>query len=205
LTQVVFDGEYVPGNQWVNPEHPYFQESLPIPKRDVAKAKALLKEAGINGPVAIDLMVPQGPAAQAVAEVIQAMVSEVGFDIKIRITEFATSLKEAEAGEYQAFLIAWSGRIDPDGNLYVFNACKAPQNTSGYCDKEVDKLLDEARTISAPAERKEIYEKVAKTLLDEGPILYLFHRRVLIAHTVRLEGYRPMPDGLVRVVGLRLK
>ena len=205
LTQVVFDGEYVPGNQWVNPEHPYFQESLPIPKRDVAKAKALLKEAGINGPVAIDLMVPQGPAAQAVAEVIQTMAREVGFDIKIRITEFATSLKQAEAGQYQAYLIAWSGRIDPDGNLYVFNACKAPQNISGYCNKEIDKLFDEARTISDPDERKAIYRKVAETLLDDGPILYLYHRRLLIAHTARLEGYRPMPDGLVRVVGLRLK
>jgi len=195
----------MPGNQWVNPEHPYFQESLPIPKRDVAKAQALLKEGGINGPVAIDLMVPQGPAAQAVAEVIQAMAGEIGFDIKIRITEFATSLKQAEAGEYQAFLIAWSGRIDPDGNLYIFNACKASQNISGYCNKEVDKLLDEARTISDPDERKAIYRKVAETLLDDGPILYLYHRRLLIAHTARLEGYRPMPDGLVRVVGLRLK
>ena len=43
LNQVVFNGEFVPGNQWVNPEHPYFQKSFPVPKRDVAKAKALIE------------------------------------------------------------------------------------------------------------------------------------------------------------------
>ena len=67
LTQVVFNGEFVPGNQWVNPEHPYFQKDFPDPKRDVAKAKALMKEAGINGRVTVDFMVPKGPEPQAVA------------------------------------------------------------------------------------------------------------------------------------------
>ena len=59
------------------------------------------------------------------------MAAEVGIDMKIRVTEFATSLKQAEAGEYQAYLLAWSGRTDPDGNLYSFDKCKAPLNYSG--------------------------------------------------------------------------
>src|SRR6266436_4833193 len=49
ITQVVFNGEFVPGNQWVNPEHPYYQKDFPVTKRDLAKAKALMKEAGVNG------------------------------------------------------------------------------------------------------------------------------------------------------------
>ena len=56
-----------------------------------------------------------------------------------------------------------------------------------------------------PAKRKAIYADVTRIILDDNPKLYLYHRRVLIAHTARLEGYRQMPDGLVRVVGLRLK
>jgi peptide/nickel transport system substrate-binding protein len=48
INQVVFNGEFKPGNQWVNPEHPYYQKAFPVPKRDVAKAKALLKEAGVT-------------------------------------------------------------------------------------------------------------------------------------------------------------
>src|ERR1700742_374165 len=59
INQVVFNGEFKPGNQWVNPDHPYYQTAFPIPKRDVAKAKALLKEAGVTPPVAVDFMVPK--------------------------------------------------------------------------------------------------------------------------------------------------
>jgi ABC-type transport system substrate-binding protein len=55
------------------------------------------------------------------------------------------------------------------------------------------------------AQRKAVYEKLTGIILEDDPKIYLHHRRVLIAHTTRLEGYRQMPDGLVRVVGLKLK
>jgi peptide/nickel transport system substrate-binding protein len=205
INQVVFNGEFVPGNQWVSPQSPYYQQSLPIPKRDVAKAKALIKEAGVPTPVVVDFMVPQGAEPKATAEVIQAMAAEAGFDMKIRVTEFATSLKQSEQGEYQAFLINWSGRTDPDGNIYIFEKTKAPQNVTGFSNPEVDAALDEARLTSDTAKRKAIYEKAAKVLLTETPILYLYHRKVLIAQTTKLDGFVPVPDGLVRVVGLKLK
>jgi peptide/nickel transport system substrate-binding protein len=205
LTQVVFNGEFVPGNQWVSPENPYYQKKFPVPARNVAKAQALMKEAGATGRVSVDFMVPKGAETQAVAEVIQAMAAEVGIDMKIRVTEFATSLKQAEAGEYQAYLLAWSGRTDPDGNLYIFDKCKAPQDYPGYCNPEVDRLLDEARIPSDPAARMAIYEKLTKILLEDHPKLYLYHRRILIAHSAKLDGYKQMPDGLVRVIGLKLK
>src|SRR5664279_4203362 len=127
INQVVFNGEFKPGNQWVNPDHPYYQKAFPVRPRDVAKAKALLKEAGVTPPVSVDFMVPKGAETEAVAQVIQSMAAEAGFDMKIRVTEFATSLKQAEAGEYQAFMLAWSGRIDPDGNSYIFLKTGAPQ------------------------------------------------------------------------------
>src|SRR5689334_916121 len=60
LNQVVFNGEFVPGNQWVNPEHPYYQKKYPVQGRDVAKAKALLKETGVTTPIQVDFMVPKG-------------------------------------------------------------------------------------------------------------------------------------------------
>jgi peptide/nickel transport system substrate-binding protein len=184
LDQVVFNGEFVPGDQWVNPENFYYQQNFPVPKRDVTKAKA---------------------EPQSVAEVIQAMAAEIGINMKIRVTEFATSLKQAEAGEYEAYLLDWSGRSDPDGNLYSFYKCKAPLNYTGLCNADVDKLLDESRVPSDRALRKAIYEKLTRLLLDDAPIIYLYHRRTLIAHTARLEGYRQLPDGMVRVVGLTLK
>src|SRR3954467_4764939 len=205
INQVVFNGEFKPGNQWVNPDHPYYQKAFPVRGRDLAKAKALLKEAGVTAPVSVDFMVPKGAETEAVAQVIQSMAAEAGFDMKIRVTEFATSLKQAEAGEYQAFMLAWSGRIDPDGNSYVFQKSNAPQNYSAWSNPDADKALDEARLITDMTKRKAIYENMTKVMLDEHPILYIFHRRILIAHTKKLQGYKQMPDGLVRVVGLTLK
>ena len=205
INEVVFNGEFKPGNQWISPEHPYYQKAFPIPKRDIAKAKALLKESGVTLPVSVDVMVPKGAENEAVAQVIQSMAAEAGFDLKIRLIEFATSFKQAQAGEFQAFLIGWSGRIDPDGNSYVFLHTKAPQNDGVYSNPEADKAFEDARLISDPAQRKAIYEKATASVLRDEPIIYLYHRKLLIAHTTKLEGYRPMPDGLVRVVGLKLK
>jgi peptide/nickel transport system substrate-binding protein len=205
INQVVFNGEFTPGNQWVSPLHPYYQTSFPIRPRNVEKAKALLKEAGVALPVSVDYMVTKGAENEAVAQVVQSMAAEAGFDLKIRVIEFATSFKQAQAGEFQVFQINWSGRIDPDGNSYVFMHSKAPQNDGGYSNPEADKLMEDGRLVADPAERKAIYEKLTKILLNDEPIVYLYHRTLLFAHTTRLEGYKQMPDGLVRVVGLKLK
>ena len=205
LNQVVYNGVYTPGNQWISPENPYYQQRFPVPKRDIAKAKQLIQQSGARTPIAVDLMVPNNPETRQTAEVMQAMAAEAGFDLKIRVTEFATSLKEAEEGRYQAYMLNWSGRPDPDGNVYIFDKTGSPQNNSAYSNPEVDALLDEARTKEGVAERKPVYEKAAAVLLDQLPIVYLYHRRWIIAHTARLEGLKLLPDGLVRVVGLRLK
>src|SRR5579863_943013 len=57
LSQVVFNGEATPGNQWVPPDNPYYDKALPVQPRDVDKAKALLKAAGVEHP-SFTLMVP---------------------------------------------------------------------------------------------------------------------------------------------------
>jgi peptide/nickel transport system substrate-binding protein len=205
LNQVVFNGEFMPGNQWVSPEHPYYQSAFPVRPRDLARAKALLKEANVPLPVSVDFMVPKNTENEAVAQVIQSMAAEAGIDLKIRMVEFATSFKQALVGDFEAFYIPWSGRIDPDGNAYIFLHSEARQNDGGYSNSEADKLLEEGRQASDPAERKAIYEKLTRIVLNDEPRIYLFHRKLLIAHTTRLEGYRQMPDGLVRVIGLKLK
>jgi peptide/nickel transport system substrate-binding protein len=205
LNQVAFNGEFTPGNQWVSPTHPYYQQSSPIRPRDVEKAKALLKEAGVSLPVSIDYMVPKGSEYEAVAQVVQSMAAEAGFDLKIRLIEFATSFKEVQAGNFQVFQINWSGRIDPDGNSYVFLHTGAPQNDGGYSNPDADRLMEEARLTGDFAARKAIYEKLTKIILNDEPIIYLYHKNLLFAHTRKLEGYRPVPDGLVRVIGMKLK
>jgi peptide/nickel transport system substrate-binding protein len=205
INQVVFNGEFQPGNQWIGPDHPYYQKAFPIRARNVEKAKALLKEAGLTPPVGVDFLVPKGAETETPAQVIQSMAAEAGFDMKIRVTEFATGLKQAEAGDYQAYMLGWSGRVDPDGNSFIFLHSNAPQNYSAWSNAEADRALEDARLVTDSEKRKAIYAGLAKLVQDEAPILYLYHRRIIIAHTTRLEGYRQMPDGLVRVIGLKLK
>ncbi|MBA3506546.1 MAG: ABC transporter substrate-binding protein [Betaproteobacteria bacterium] len=202
IVQVAMDGEAQVGNQWVAPTNPYYAKNMPVPKRDVARAKALLKEAGVTNP-SFTLMTPTTADAQRIAQVVQAMAKEAGFDIKIQSTEFATSLDLADKGQFDAYVLAWSGRADPDGNIFSFDACKQPLNYAGYCKPEVDELLNKSRTTRDPAERRSLFEQLAAIALKDRPIVYLYHRHWLWAYTNKLGGLRTIPDGLVRVQGLK--
>jgi peptide/nickel transport system substrate-binding protein len=203
IVQVAMDGEATVGNQWVAPSNAFYAKNVPTPKRDVAKAKALLQAAGVPNP-GVTLMTPTTSDAQRIAQVVQSMVKEAGFDVKIQSTEFATSLNMADKGDFEAYVLAWSGRADPDGNIFSFAACKQPLNYSGFCKQEVDDLLTKSRTTLDPAERKKIYGEIAAILLKERPDIYLFHRHWLWAYTNKLSGLRTIPDGLVRVQGLKM-
>jgi peptide/nickel transport system substrate-binding protein len=72
LNQVVFNGEFQPGNQWVPPDNPYYVKELPIPPRDVAQARRLLAEAKQPNP-AMSLMIPNTPELLQAGQVIPAM------------------------------------------------------------------------------------------------------------------------------------
>jgi len=198
------EGEGQPGNQWVAPSNRYYAKSSPIPKRDVGRAQQLLKEAGVTNP-SFTLMTPTTSDAQRLAQVVQAMAKEAGFDVKIQATEFSTSLNLADKGQFEAYVLAWSGRADPDGNLQTFIACKGPLNTSGYCVPAVDEAIEKARTTLDPAARAKQYETVATHVIKDRPIIYLYHRNWLWAHSARLTGLRTVPDGMVRVQGLQMK
>jgi peptide/nickel transport system substrate-binding protein len=202
IVQVAMDGEGTVGNQWVAPDNTFYAKNMPIPKRDVARAKALLAEAGVSNPT-FTLMTPTTADGQRIAQVVQAMVKEAGFDVKIQSTEFATSLDMADKGQFDAYVLAWSGRADPDGNIFSFDACKQPLNYAGYCKPEVDDLLNKSRTARDAAERKKLFEQLAAVALKDRPIVYLYHRHWLWAYTTKLSGLRPIPDGLVRVQGLK--
>jgi len=204
IVKVAMEGEAQPGNQWVAPSNRYYAKNAPIPKRNVARAKELLKEAGVANP-SFTLMTPTTSDAQRVAQVVQAMAKEAGFDVKIQSTEFATSLNLADKGQFEAYVLAWSGRADPDGNLHTFIACKGPLNTSGYCVPEVDDAIEKARTTLDPAQRAKYYDVVAAHVAKDRPIIYLYHRNWLWAHSAKLTGLHTIPDGLVRLQGLQMK
>ncbi|MEO8856818.1 MAG: ABC transporter substrate-binding protein [Burkholderiaceae bacterium] len=203
ITQVVMDNEAMVGNQWVAPTSTWYAKNMPVPKRNVERARALLKEAGEPHPT-FTLMTGTNSEAQRLALVVQAMSRDAGFDVKIQATEFATSLNLADKGDYDAYILAWSGRPDPDGNLYSFHGCKQPLNYAGYCSAETDALLNQQRALRDPAERKKVFEQIAARVLKERPVVYLYHVHWLWAYNNKLTGVRNVPDGLLRVQGLKM-
>jgi peptide/nickel transport system substrate-binding protein len=203
LVKVAMEGEAQAGNQWVPPSNRYYAKSVAVPKRNLERAKQLLKEAGVTNP-SFTLMTPTASDAQRIAQVVQAMAKDAGFDVKIQSTEFAAALKLQDQGQFEAFVLAWSGRADPDANLHQFLSCKGPINGSGYCRSDVEALINEARTSLDPKQRAAAYEKIAQQVAKDRPIVYLFHRNWLWAHSAKLSGLRTVPDGMVRVQGLKM-
>jgi peptide/nickel transport system substrate-binding protein len=78
-------------------------------------------------------------------------------------------------------------------------------NTAHYCNQDVDKELDAARAIDAPAERLAHYAKVAERTLADRSLIYLWHQKWLYAMNAKLAGFTPYPDGLIRPQGLRMQ
>jgi peptide/nickel transport system substrate-binding protein len=202
LNEVAFQGAHLVGNQPVSPENPFYHKGLPIPARDVAKARSLVRSAGFDR-VPVELMIPNNPEAQRVGEIVQSMTAEAGFDVKLLAIEFAAALDRQTKGDFEAFLIGWSGRTDPDGNIHVFTESKGALNDGKYSDPEVDRLLNEARLVGDPSARKALYAEAMEIFVGrDRPRIYLYHPRWLYAHRTTVKGFTPYPDGLIRPQGI---
>lgn len=204
LNRVVFEGRNLAGNQPVPPSSPYYDRRFPLRGADIAAARALLAQAGQPAPV-VKLLTPNTTEFRAMAEVIQAMAGEAGFKVEIDAAELATAAQRMTRGEFQAFLIGWSGRVDPDGNIYAFNHCRGSNNDSKFCDPRVDAALDLARARLDESERRAAYDEAAAIHLPARHRLYLVHENWRFALSSRVAGFRPVPDGVIRLQGLRLE
>jgi peptide/nickel transport system substrate-binding protein len=139
------------------------------------------------------------------SQVLQSMEQEVGINLKLTVVEFATALQEETKGNFEAFLLEWSGRVDPDGNIYNFRHTTGALNEGKYNNPEVDRLLDAARATLDQAERVKLYDQAAHIYINDRHIIYLFHRKWLYAMSTKLQGFTPNPDGLIRLAGLKLQ
>jgi peptide/nickel transport system substrate-binding protein len=202
VMDAVFDGQFTPAGQAVPPVSPYYSDKFPPPQRDVAKAKALLKAAGVEHPV-INVRYTSSSRIQRVAEVLQAMAAEAGIELKLVSTEFATQIQAQTDGDFEISFIGWSGRPDPDGNIYSFYVCGGGLNDGHYCNKDVDKILNDARLTTDVAARKALYEKFDAIALDELPIIYVYFEKWIWGMPAKLQGFVPNPDGMIRLEGVK--
>ena len=201
INQVVMEGQYLPANQAELPHSKYWNPDIPLPARDPAAAKALLKRAGFDR-VAFTLSVTNTPRETQLGEVIQSMAAEGGFDVKVQPLDVNAMIGAMNAGDYNASVVVWSGRADPDSNISLFLACDGFQNWGKYCDPHFDDLLNKARASTDPAERQSLYHQVAAQYLQARPDIVLFHMTWLFGATDALHGFVATPDGLIRPQGL---
>ena len=202
LNQVVFEGEYVVGNQWAAPGTTWYDESDPVPARDVERARELLAEAGVETPVRIEMQTGNSPVAMQQGQVVQAMAADAGFEITLRATEFATLLSENVQGNFDMSAQGWSGRIDPDANISAFVGSDGANNDQHYRNEEVDALLAAARAEPDPAARKALYDQTRAILKDDLPIIYLYHIKYFYTLRNGIEGFEPYADGIIRLRGV---
>ena len=120
-------------------------------------------------------MVPTATAGLRLAQFIQAQEKAVGINVVIQSTDFVSSLAAADAGNYDAFLIGWSGRVDPDGNIYSFVATPGSQNDSGYSNPKLDYVLNGARKSATTKSRSTLYHAAEQTILNDRPLIYLYY------------------------------
>jgi len=203
INQVVGAGTYQPAYQFFPPASFAYNEEIGAQTRDVEKAKALVAEAG-HERVAFEMTYGNNTIMQQVFELVQAMGAEAGFDIALRPTEFAALQSVLKSGDFEVGQSGWSGRVDPDGNIHQYVTCEGSLNDAKYCNEEIDGLLNKARTITDPAERKELYDNAQAILRDDMPVIHLFYLPWPFAHDARLEGFEALPDGMIRLQNVRL-
>jgi len=201
INEVLYAGRFVPSIQPELAGTGYYDERYPVTVRDIDAAKALLAEAGVENP-SLTLMVSNNSTSTQLGEMIQAMSAEAGFQIELLALEPSTWSAAAEAGEFEANIGIWSGRPDPDGNIFTWTSCEGFLNRGRWCSEENDALLFAARQTTDPAARKALYEQAMDIYMAYMPQIVLYHYKSLWVARADLEGFVPYPDGLIRLQGV---
>lgn len=166
---------------------------------DIAKAKQILKDAGLEGKAAFTLTINNEPTSVQLAELMQAQAKEAGIEMKILSLDVNEMVKRAVAKQDDATFFTFSGRIEPDFQSYEHFRTGGPLNYGGYSNPVVDQLLIDARKESDVEKRNGIYKQINRILLDDSPRVFTHYPNVISATASNIAGYKPHPD-----YGLRL-
>ena len=133
------------------------------------------------------------------AQIVQQRLKHVGIDVKIRIVEWATFLKEfVDKGRFEVVMLGWSTSPDPD--MYdVWHSSKTNPgelNFIGFKNNEVDRLLVEGRGTFDIEKRKKAYFRIQDILAEEQPYTFLYVPDALPVVSSRIRGVEPAPIGI---------
>ena len=197
INKAIFFDAGQPAQQPIPPSSWAFDASFKPYTRDVAKAKAKVAESGVQSP-RFPAMVTNTPEEKQIAEVYKEQLADVGIEMDIELLEFATLLDRSNRGDFTAQVLQWSGRPDPDGNVFNYFHTKGGQNRSKYSNPEVDQLLERARATYDEGERKQLYAQVNTIIADDSPMVFIQHRPEIKISSPKLQNFVHVPDGMMR-------
>jgi len=163
-------------------------------EHDTAQAADLLESGGVSEGQELGIMVVTGTAGVPAAEVMESQLAEVGISASVEAEEQATWLDRQGQGDFDAYMWSWLGNLDPFGFYHAQHVCEGSFNAQGYCNEEVDALLNEAASESDQDARKALYDKAAEMIVDDASYIYLYNPDVVQAWVPGLEGYEIRPD-----------
>ncbi len=171
---------------------------LPSFRRDVARAKQMLAQAGFPNGFATKIVTsPTYEGGIAVAQVIQAQLREVGVQATLDPVEWGTYIDRWVKRDYDTMVELRGGDPDPDRFLYrTFHSTGAVNNFL-FKDPVIDRLLDRGRVNLDYERRKAIYDELQKTLIEKAPALFLytpFETQILQSY---VKGFRIVGNGVI--------
>ncbi|UVI36289.1 ABC transporter substrate-binding protein [Brevibacterium spongiae] len=202
LVNTVFNGWFSPACSGIAPDSPFATEaSNGCVDYDPEGAKQILKDAGVELPLEVNMKVSNTQDTLRFAQAIQAATKEAGFDIKVQPTEYTALLDAQDRGDYEMLQLGWSGRVDPHGNLYSFHFPGAANNVTGIDDSEINGLLTKASEETEEKKRAELYGKASERMRETNSIIYLYRQKNLTAYTEDVAGIEVFSDGVVHLSG----
>lgn len=197
MRRVVLRGYGSVGNDHPIPPTSQYWTDMGVRPRDIAKAKALLAEAGYKNGLDLELITWTGrPGLVEQALAFQDMTSPAG--IRIRVQTVPSDVFHAKYYRKVPFFQSnWNARTTLDELLFVAYHSKAPWNESEWRDPDLDKLLESSRAELDPQKRKSIYAQIEKKFIEEGPVIIAYHRPRITAVGKSVQGFQPHPSGWV--------
>jgi peptide/nickel transport system substrate-binding protein len=196
IVETAFQRAAVPAYSVVARATMGYNTSLPEPKRDIEKAKALLAEAGYKDGLKLKLWLNENQSRKNASVIIQAQLMEIGVDVSIEILEWGAYLSRINRREQDLFILGWSGSPDPDGGMYaLFHSKNFAEggNNSYYKNDRVDELLDKGRSSTDLAERLPFYEEAQEIAVREKAVFPLVNPVNMVGAQAFIEGFEMNP------------
>jgi len=154
-------------------------DGAPLVSRDVDKAKSLLQQAGITGTLDVEYLgLPQYPELLKTGEAMQQQLKEVGINMSIKQVEVGVWFNAFVKGDYQITSAYQERTIDPDNFYALVIRTGGAINTTGYSNPQADQLIDQARTETDEATRKDLYTQLRQIVFDDSPIVFAHYETI---------------------------